>query len=175
VLLVVSPTAANAIVQLFLLLPHHHEQTHIMSSLEAISLHELVARDNGRDVRLGPRGRRQSGYTFLLGSFGVFSIRTPTPTRPRQDEDSDMAEETDAGRALSDQADIVLEMMAALDHNVSLIRLLHGQVHARLDAALSAMDEVNPVNPPGEESELLAVPTVDAVNHGDCDPDNNTI
>jgi hypothetical protein len=162
-------------VQLFLLLPHHHEQTHIMSSLEAISLHELVARDNGRDVRLGPR---QSGYTYLLELFGI-RIR-PRP-RQRQNEDSDTDEDSDTAevtadeQALSDHAATVLEMMAALHHNVSLIRLLHGHVHARLDAALSAMDEVNPVNPPGEESELLAVPTVDAVNHGNSDVDNNTI
>jgi hypothetical protein len=168
VLLVVSHTAAKAIVQLLLLLPLY-ERTVIMSMLEAISCHELVA--HGRNVRLRHLGRRQSGYAMLLHSFRYFVNATDQDSDT--DQDTDTAAETAAAEALSASAEIVLKSMPALRNNVSLIQQLHGAVDTRVETAFRPMGDVNPVNDLHEVSELSSVPSDDVVNHRDNDVVNH--
>jgi hypothetical protein len=163
--MVVSHTAANAIVQLLLLLPLF-DRTKILSRLEAISRHELVA--HGRDVRLYRNGCHQSGYALLLGVFRSFvDVDTEQEDEDTEQEDGAAAAEMAAAEALGSQAEIVFERMQTLNCNVSLILRLHEAVHTR-------MGDVNPVNDLHELSELSSVPSVDVVNHGDIVRDNNT-
>jgi hypothetical protein len=174
VLLVVSHTAANAIAQLLQSLPLV-ERTVIMNLLEAISHHDLVA--HGRDVRLHRNGRNRSGYAMLLRNFRNFVYDTDQDWDTGTDEDSETAVETAAAVALGDLAEIVLGSMQALQERVQLIRRLHQEVDARVDARADAfrpMDAVNQGNNP-EVSELSSVPSNDVVNHGDDDRETNTV
>jgi hypothetical protein len=168
VLLVVSHTAVTAIVALLLLLPLHR-QTFIMNELKAISLHEHVAR--GSNVR---RFLNRSGYKILLSFIGSLCIRSSTSSGNDTVEDSDTA----AAQAMSRHAKIVLDRMAALNNNVSLIRLLHGRVNARVQSVEADNRPMDEVNAPSESiSDLASMPTdyVDAVMHGDVDHDNRTV
>jgi hypothetical protein len=170
--MVVSHTAANAIVQLLLLLPLF-DRTMILSRLEAISRHELVA--HGRDVRLNRNGCHQSGYALLLGVFRSFvDVDTEQEDENTEQEDGAAAAEMAAAEALGSQAEIVVERMQTLNCNVSLIHRLHEAVHTRAETAFRHMGDVNPVNDLHELSELSSVPSVDVVNHGDIVRDSNT-
>jgi hypothetical protein len=120
VLLVVSHTAANAIAQLLQLLPLF-ERDVILTRLEAISHHELVA--HGDDVRLNRNGRYQSGYAMLVRGIRSFvydtdqdwDTGTDQDSDTGTDQDSDTSVETAAAVALDNRAGIVLGKMQALN------------------------------------------------------------
>jgi hypothetical protein len=169
---VVSHTAANAIVQLLQLVTLH-ERTVIMSMLEAISHHELVA--HGRDVRLRRRGRHQSGYAMLLYNFRGFVYVTDQDADQDSDtdtdQDSDTAAETAAAVTLGHRAVIVIRSMQALRNRVPFIRGLYQAV----DTRFHPMEAVNPASSPADLSELSSVPSNDVVNYADDDRDTGTV
>jgi hypothetical protein len=173
VLLVVSHTAATAIVALLRFLPLD-DRNLIMHTLE---LQELAAQ--GRNV-LPPlrRRRRQRAYDALVEIFQDFV------NNPDQDaghggdtvQDPETTAETTAAAALGSLADFALERMRALTNHLSLMHLLHGEVVWRAGRALRPMNEVIPANNLLSVSELSSFPSVDVVNHGvNDDRDNNTV
>jgi hypothetical protein len=175
VLLVVSHTAATAIVALLRFLPLD-DRNLIMHTLESILHQELAAQR--RNVRLPPFGRRRRAYDALVEIFQDFV------NNPDQDaghggdtvQDPETTAETTAAAALGSRADFVLERMRALTNHLSLMHLLHGEVVWRAGRALRPMNEVIPANNLLSVSELSSFPSVDVVNHGvNDDRDNNTV
>jgi hypothetical protein len=69
---------------------------------------------------------------MLLDIFRLFSIRYIQGHDTDEDSDTIEIEETAAARALSEHAGSVLEGMAVLNQNVSLLHLLHTRVAARV-------------------------------------------
>lgn len=174
-LLVVSHTAATAIVALLRFLPLD-DRNLIMHTLELMVHQELAAQ--GRNVRLPPLGRRQRAYDALVEIFQDFV------NNPDQDaghggdtvQDPETTAETTAAAALGSRADFVLERMRALTNHLPLMHLLHGEVLWRAGRALRPMNEVIPANNLRSVSELSSFPSVDVVNHGvNDDRDNNTV